>query len=153
MKSNVLYVEASCAGTIGGSHHSLFFLLREIDKSRYTPHVVFYENNNLLSRYQQITENIHILSPPSSFRLWGELPDSLVFLNPIRQKVNSVVNFFVSVALPSVKRARWLKKQRIDLVHLNNNPYLSDWVLGCKLAGIPCVAHYRGLALANLLLP
>ena len=145
MKSNVLYVEASCAGTIGGSHHSLFFLLREIDKSRYTPHVVFYENNNLLSRYQQITENIHILSPPSSFRLWGELPDSLVFLNPIRQKVNSVVNFFVSVALPSVKRARWLKKQRIDLVHLNNNPYLSDWVLGCKLAGIPCVAHYRGL--------
>jgi glycosyltransferase involved in cell wall biosynthesis len=145
VKSNVLYVEASCVGTIGGSHHSLLFLLREIDKSRYTPHVVFYERNNLLSQYQQITENIHILSPTSSFRLLGEPPNSLAFLNPIRRKVNSFVNFFVSVVLPAVKRARWLKRQRIDLVHLNNNPYLSDWVLGCKLAGIPCVAHYRGL--------
>lgn len=145
MKHNILYVEASCVGTIGGAHHSLYFLLREIDSSKYAPHLVFYEHNELLSRYEQITGNIHILSPPSSFRLWDELPRGLYFLNPVRLKVNSLVNFVVSVLFPAVKRACWLKKHKIDLVHLNNNPYMSDWVLGCKLARIPCVAHYRGL--------
>jgi len=38
----------------------------------------------------------------------------------------------------------FLWDNKIRIVHINNAPYLSDWLVACKLLGISCTAHLRG---------
>jgi glycosyltransferase involved in cell wall biosynthesis len=43
-----------------------------------------------------------------------------------------------------VKNIYFLLKYKIDIVHLNDMPGLTDWLIGSKLLGIKCISHLRG---------
>jgi len=44
-------------------------------------------------------------------------------------------------------RARLLRREGIDLVHLNNDVgEVAGWLLAARVAGIPCISHQRGIA-------
>lgn len=141
----IAFVESSFQGTIGGSHHSLYYLVQALDSQRYRAVVVFYEDNAMRQRFEQLGAQVVVLAEPRGVRLIAPLPVLLKSLNVIRKPVNSLVNFIAATLRPMVARHRWIRQQRIDLVHLNNNPFDGDWVLACRLLGIPCVAHQRGL--------
>ena len=144
-KARILYLEMSTAGTIGGSHHSLYFLIRELDQNRYEPIIGFYESNELESDFRELGARVEILSGPARFRGLAPFRGPLNVLNSLRRAFNSIGNFSVTVIATAMQRARWLRENRIDLVHFNNNPFSGDWILACRLLGIPCVAHLRGI--------
>ena len=43
--ARILFVEHSAEGSIGGSHHSLLYLIKHLDRERFVPVVAFYEKN------------------------------------------------------------------------------------------------------------
>jgi glycosyltransferase involved in cell wall biosynthesis len=48
--------------------------------------------------------------------------------------------------LAARRYARLLRRERVDLLHLNNSLNRSHaWMLAARLAGIPCVVHERGI--------
>ena len=47
----ILYCESNSDGTIGGSFYSLFYLVDGLDKSRFEPRVIFYQDHSLLPLY------------------------------------------------------------------------------------------------------
>ncbi|HWC29103.1 MAG TPA: hypothetical protein VG845_03375, partial [Dehalococcoidia bacterium] len=46
----ILYIEANEDGTVGGSHRVLFDLVCNLDRTRFEPVVLFYQNNVYVSR-------------------------------------------------------------------------------------------------------
>ena len=55
----ILYVEACEDGTVGGSHQALFDLVRQLDRCRYEPVVLFYEKNRWVAQslFKAFTES------------------------------------------------------------------------------------------------
>jgi glycosyltransferase involved in cell wall biosynthesis len=127
----ILLVEANEDGTTGGSHSALVDLVRHLDRSRFTPVVLFYERNDVLPALA-----------PFEVHVWDEIRrHERRFHGPVGalQQVRGM--------LPAVlRRASFLRRERIDLVHVNNSPALGfeDWLPAARLVRVPCVAHARG---------
>jgi glycosyltransferase involved in cell wall biosynthesis len=129
----ILLVEINHDGTFGGSHQAMFDLARHLDPKRYTPVVLFYEDNPFAEELRR-----------SGFRVltWGaewlrEHGTRARWFSPRR-----IVKLGAAVA----RRVSLLRRERIDLVHINNSPSFSyfDWLPAARLLGIPCVTHLRG---------
>lgn len=137
----VLYLESCEDGTIGGSHYCLLHLLEGLDRSRFEPVVIFYENHALVQKFQTVAETLvcaHTHQPVhwGSGRSWVFMP--LVFA---RRAVN-----FVKFARTVAEHVFFLKRNRIALVHQNNSiTRHREWMCAAFLAGVPCVASERGL--------
>ena len=54
----VLYCESNVDGTIGGSHYCLLWLVENLDRTKFTPLVVFYEEHALVPRFRQTAETL-----------------------------------------------------------------------------------------------
>ncbi|HVP31955.1 MAG TPA: glycosyltransferase family 4 protein [Myxococcota bacterium] len=127
----VLLVEAAEDGTVGGSHRALVDLVANLDRARFTPVVLFYEDNPFASRLAG--EEVHVWS--------GVRARERSFHGPVGllRQVRGAVT-----AIP--RRMAFLRRERIDLVHLNNSPALGyeDWLPAAHLLRLPCIAHARG---------
>lgn len=129
----VLYVEACEDGTSGGSHQTLFDLVRTLDRDRFHPIVLFYERNRFVDALAALgvevltyeAERAVERAPHLAHRLPGKV---------------------LSVALAPLRRARFLRRHKIDLIHLNNSPAegWEDWLPAARVVGIPCVAQAAG---------
>jgi glycosyltransferase involved in cell wall biosynthesis len=129
--ANILYCESNVDGTIGGSHYCLLSLVENLDRTKFTPTVTFYENHALLSRFRTSAETLVL--PRAKTKRWG--------LGPARRAVN-LVKFVQRV----FDRAAFLKANSIALVHQNNSVTRHhDWMLGALLRGVPYVVHERGI--------
>jgi len=130
----VLLIECNEDGTIGGSHQALFDLVRSLDKARYEPVVLFYQNNIYEEKLRALGIEVHsfeeVRKRELRIRNLG---------HPIRKKVDIIA------AVP--RRFQFLRAHRIDLVHLNNMPSVGsdDWLPAACLARIPCVASAMGV--------
>jgi glycosyltransferase involved in cell wall biosynthesis len=143
---NLLMIEANTDGTIGGSHYCLLEIVQRIDREKYSPMVLFFERNVLESEFRDLC--------PVGFAPWVRRADFRAVLPnwlggvpllramlAVAQKVSNL--FFVFI--PGFARIlSFIVRNRIDIVHINNAPYLSDWLLACKLLGVKCTAHLRG---------
>ena len=58
--------------------------------------------------------------------------------------VQKGINFIKYFIPRMVKICFILKKLKIDIVHMNNIPVLTDFFLACKFLRIKCVSHIRG---------
>jgi len=145
----VLYCENNVDGTIGGSYYSLLYLVKNVDRKRYHPIVIFYSEHILLSIYREAGVETHVWAKSGSFtfgeahhRIWKWLSP----LRPIALVVQKAVNFLHGFLLPAILRAWYIKRNGIRIVHLNNSVlYNHDWMLAAKLAGVKCVTHERGI--------
>jgi len=138
MKSNsatrprrVLFCENNTDGTIGGSYYSMLFLASGLDRQRYEPMAQFYTDNALLPRFQSAGIRTWVMNKPRPMRKgWLRKP----------------VNLFRLFLLPALRYARFIRRQGIDLIHLNNSILLNqEWMLAALLARVPCVSHERGI--------
>jgi glycosyltransferase involved in cell wall biosynthesis len=128
---NVLYCESNCDGTIGGSHYCMLYLIENLDRSAYRPVAQFYEEHALMPRFKAAAETVVLPS----------IPMSTIGFAPLRKLINS----YRFVARIFSMRS-FLRKHRIALVHQNNSiTRHHDWMLASLLAGVPYVAHERGI--------
>lgn len=128
----VLYVEANEDGTVGGSHKILYDLVIRLSPAHH-PVVLFYEENIWARRLRERGVEVHT---------WDDIRAS----ERKGLKEGGKVSTAVALAQCVATRRSFLKDQKIDLVHLNNSPFIGfdDWLPACSLVGIPCVAYIMG---------
>ncbi len=143
----ILYCESNTVGTIGGSHYCLLNLIEHLDRSRYEPVTLFYQDHKLMPRFAAVSQAV-VRPPHAPWRI-ADAPDSFWRRHPVmalpltlpRRAVN-----FGKLASLVREEARWLRDQRIALVHLNNSiTRHHDWMLAALVSGVPCITHERGL--------
>jgi glycosyltransferase involved in cell wall biosynthesis len=129
----ILYVEANEDNTIGGSHLSLFNLVKNLDWQRYRPVVLYYQQNPYVERLRQLGVEVHV---------WEEIRRREHRMYQSRSLLSKTLLQIAAV----LRRRRFLRKQRISLVHLNNAMTTSfdDWLPAAHMSGIPCISHARG---------
>jgi glycosyltransferase involved in cell wall biosynthesis len=135
-KKRILYCEGNLDGTVGGSFFSLLFLLQGLDRDRFEPVAVFHREHALLPRYFDSKIDTRVIPYPAPV----QLPSTL--LRPVQQGVN------LYRQLPKFARdlSLLLRNEGIDLVHLNNSITRNHaWMMGARLAGVPCITHERGI--------
>ena len=128
----ILYIEANEDGTVGGSHQQLFDLVRCLDRARYEPVVLFYQDNLFVRRLQALGVEVHVFESERARERSMLLAGGL-------QKVRAFAGL-----IPH--RFGLLRRWRIDLIHVNNSPRTGhhDWLPAAFLLGIPCVASVMG---------
>jgi glycosyltransferase involved in cell wall biosynthesis len=136
----VLFCESNVDGTIGGSHYCLLYLVERLDRARFEPVVLFYQDHVLVPRFRSVAETI--VAPEREAVQWkagnrtGIAPAVLA-----RRGVN-----VLQMARQIARHRRFLTEQGIGLVHLNNSVRRHhDWMIAARLAGVPCLTHERGI--------
>ena len=132
----ILYVEGNLDGTIGGSFYSLLFLVKGLDKSRFTPTVMFSLPNALIPRYEEAGARVLVRPNAKPVLLGG-------FFGRI---VSRIANFMLAFVIEPWRLARLCRRERFDLVHLNNSVTGNlPWMIGAWWANTPCITHERGI--------
>ncbi len=129
----ILLVEINHDGTFGGSHQAMYDLARHLDPAVYTPVVLFYEDNPFAEQLRQL--GFRVLTWDAEWTREHGTRDR--WFSPRR-----VVRLGSAVA----RRVALLRRECIDLVHINNSPSFSyyDWLPAARMLRIPCVTHLRG---------
>lgn len=145
----VLYCENNVDGTVGGSYYSLLYLVKNLDRRRYYPIVIFYTEHTLLPAYREAGVETHVWKKVDSFTFGSAHHKIWKWLAPLRPVVSifrKLLNFVRGFLLPAIERARYIKQNDIRIVHLNNSVlYNHDWMLAARLTGVRCVTHERGI--------
>jgi glycosyltransferase involved in cell wall biosynthesis len=129
----VVFVENNRDGTVGGSHHCLYSLVRNLDRHLVAPVVVFYQDNVFAERMRQIGVEVW---------LWDAIAPRE--FDPDRRP-RHLMGKMAFQARTVRDRVRFLRRVRGSLVHLNNSPAagLDDWLPASRWLGLPCIAHAR----------
>ncbi|HJQ10481.1 MAG TPA: glycosyltransferase family 4 protein [Gemmatimonadaceae bacterium] len=126
-------VEANCDGTVGGSYQVLFDIATRIDRNRFEPVVLFYEDNIFATRLRE--RGIEVI-------LFDEIA------RKERQKLapSRTLTKLVGFGAAILRRRNELRRLNIDILHLNNAPSIGsdDWLPAARLARIPCVVSVMG---------
>ncbi len=143
---NVLYCDSNTDGTVGGSHYCLLYLVRHLDRSRFNPTVLFYDNHALVPQFAALAETIvHPKNAPVRWRASG----AARWLAPPAAVAQRAVNLSKLVR-DIARHVSFLREHEIDLVSLNNSiTRHHDWIIATALTGTPCIVHERGLPRYN----
>lgn len=145
-KKNILYFEGNLDGTIGGSFFSLLYLIEGLDKNLYRPTVAFYWHNSLVSEYEKAGAEVVIIEPPKPITISKKYVINIGILSKCVGILQKVINFMRFFVLQSIKFAWFIKKRRINLVHLNNSIIRNhSWMLASLLTNTACISHERGI--------
>lgn len=135
-RARVMYVEGNPDGTIGGSFYSLLFLIKNLDRSRFQPIVVFSKANGLIPAFQAAGAEVVVrpLAPPVRAR-WRGL-----------HLFARLANMLLALVIEPLRLAGLLRRRRIDLLHLNNSIERNHpWIVAAVIAGVPRITHERGI--------
>jgi glycosyltransferase involved in cell wall biosynthesis len=126
----VLLVEQNWDGTAGGSFQSLYDIARCLDRTRYTPVVLFQQPNRFVEPLAAIDVPVHIWTRPAA-------PPAGKRRLPGQRYMNALAGI--------ARRVRFLRREKIDIVHLNNAPSVGadDWLPAAHILGRPCITHTR----------
>ena len=145
----ILYVEGCRDGTVGGSHTCLYSMVANFDRRRFYPIVVFYYDHAIAEKLRRIGVETHILKyfkPLDFSSLSKKVSPSLkrIFMPVII--FQKLVNFLWYFLMPAILYARYLRKLRIDIIHLNNSLNSNhEWMLAAMISRIKIVSHERGI--------
>lgn len=122
----ILYVETNEDGTAGGSYLALRLLVTHLDRSRFEPVVLYYQDNPDVVRLREAGVEVHVWEAE-------------------RERERASRWLVTGVASAVARRAAWMRAQRIALVHLNGSPAIcfDDWLPAARLARVPCITHAR----------
>lgn len=142
----ILYCESNKDGTVGGSYFSLLFLVQGIDKAVFEPIVVFYKGHALVPRYRDSGIDTRIMHTEKPFDWLSGRESGAGLVRKLLSPIQKILNFFKCLVIPVIKKALFLKRNGIALVHLNNSITRNhDWMFAARLLGIKCITHERGI--------
>ena len=129
----IMMCEVCEDGSAGGSHQSLYDTCLLLDRSRYEPVLVFYQENRFSKMLEEDGFEVHT---------WDAIREREKAAMQQGSKLAKLPRYWEAIA----RRRDFIRDERIDLVHMNNNPIfgLDDWLPAAKLSGIPCVANVMG---------
>lgn len=129
----ILFIEANEDGTVGGSHQILFDVAAGLDRSLYTPVVVFYQENVFSRRLRERGVEVHAF-------------DDVRKQERALHQRGRMIDLPAAYIGPIARRVRFLREHRIDLIHINNSPKVGkdDWLPASRIVGIPCIASAVG---------
>ena len=107
-KRNILFVEQNQDGTIGGSHYSLFYLVKALNRAKYNPIVIFYEKNSLFKSFEHIVET-QLFEIPRGLNFESH---NIILKFPYLV-VRKSCNFIISVLIPFINSLIFLIKNNI----------------------------------------
>jgi glycosyltransferase involved in cell wall biosynthesis len=121
-------------------------LVKGLDRSRYSPLVVFHAQNSLLGRFHDagVETVVWPRVVPVSFGIrlaprWRLIQGPLLL-------AQRAVNFARGFLWQALVEALFLRRVGARIVHLNNSVlHNNDWMLAARMAGLPCVSHERGI--------
>jgi len=138
---NILFVEQNQDGTIGGSYWCLYYIVKHLDKSKYKPFVIFFNNNKIATMLTEMGIKVIILEKPIAAR-WAKRTNKII--NAVQLIIQNQFNRFRTAILPMFKIFYIYIKYKINLVHLNNTCQAGwEWFLPAKVLAIPCITHQR----------
>ncbi|WKZ32633.1 MAG: glycosyltransferase family 4 protein [Thermodesulfobacteriota bacterium] len=150
-RKNILYVESSSDGTVGGSHFCLLDIIKRLDRTAYNPTVVFYNDNMLVPEFREAGCKVIILKKRRALNLLSrrskDARDSLSGLasGPLLV-IQKALNYMITFILPALSSWKVIVRERADLVHLNNTLVLSEhWILASLFTKARIIAHERGI--------
>jgi glycosyltransferase involved in cell wall biosynthesis len=136
----VLYCESNVDGTIGGSHYCLLYLVERLDRTRFEPLVLFYQDHALVARFSEAAETI--VAPPHDAVRWQPGRRSSFAPAVLARKAVNLGRMARHVK----RQVSFLRERGIGLVHLNNSVRRHhDWMIAARIAGVPCLTHERGI--------
>lgn len=129
----VLLVECNEDSTVGGSHQALRDLVVNLDPARYEPVVLFYQDNRHAEWLASQGVEVHSFERERAIERHAY---------ETKGRVARSIELVRSIG----RRSDFIRDQRIDLVHLNNSPFVGndDWLPAARLTGRPIVASVRG---------
>lgn len=146
----ILYVEGCKDGTVGGSHSCLYNMVANIDRGKYYPIVIFYDDHVIAERHRALGIETRILAkhmPLDVGHLLKRSISQMEPLTPVLLPLQKAINLLWYFCRPVWIYARYLKEHQIDILHLNNSLNTNhDWMLAAKLAGVRVVSHERGIS-------
>src|ERR1700722_1903817 len=124
----VLYVEFNEDGTVGGSHRAVFDLVRHLPRDRYDPVVLYYQDNVYAARLRALGVQVIVVADARARERTVNTQRGV-----LRRRAQQLWGIWW--------RRQLLRRERIDVVHLNGSPYIGgdDWLPAAWLAHIPCV--------------
>jgi len=142
----VLLVERSETGLVGGSLTGLLHLMRGLDRSRWDPTLLLYEPKSLGDAVEPARV---LVLPGRTARPAGAVRtiDTRTGMMADMRRAVGAVRRFVRQDLPKARRLfPVFARERPDLIHLGNGikPNI-DGILAARWAGIPCIAHEKGM--------
>ena len=110
--------------------------MSRLDRSRYRPLVVFRADNPIIPDFHAAGVETRVIPPRPA----------VVLPTPIGRIAAKAGNFLQGFVLEPSALARMMRRERIDLVHLNNSITRNHvWMIAARMARIPCVTHERGI--------
>lgn len=139
-KKKILFIEQNQDGTVGGSHHSLFHLIKALDRRKYEPVVMFYENNDFVKNFEYYCKPVFFRKP-----LGKKFNSPNAVLKFPYLFTRKVYNFITVSLIPFFRCIAFIIINNIDLIHLNNAAHAGwEWLFAAKLLRRKCVTHHRG---------
>lgn len=138
--TRVLCIEVNEDGTVGGSHQALYDLVKSMDRERFQPVVLFYQDNPFTLRLRTLGVEVHTFEREREHELAVRLQGG---------KLSKALDILVGAVW---RRVRFLRAHSIGLVHLNNSPAMGsdDWLPAARLVGIPSVVSVMSVAPKSL---
>ena len=135
-------------GTVGGSHHCLLETVKYLNREKYNPSVLFFQENALVPDFRKICDVYIIVQNKglvieNDFPLLHTISRGNKYLGKAILYCQKMVNFFGYYVPNLVAIRKFVKNHEIDLVHANNFPDLTDWLIVSKLLKIKIVSHLR----------
>ena len=148
----ILFVEASSGQVVGGSLTGMLHLIGGLDKARYEPSVVLYEDKPVIRslRAQGVKVRVfgkrrlpkeHGLQEKSAYKQAKGYPGVTPLLKGIR-----AAGTFAFETFPAARRfARVIRERDPDIVHVCNGFRGNlDAIVAARLCGVPCIVHCKG---------
>ena len=140
MRKKIFFLEGNTDGTVGGSYYLMYDLVMGLDREKFDPVVGFHTDNILVPKLRAVGIETFVLPVPRPFSFGSPVVDRV--LHPIK----GTVNFFKRFVFHGFRLSRFLRKQKFDLVNLNNSIMRNHfWMLAAMLSGTKCMTHEMGI--------
>ncbi len=118
---------------VGGSHISAVGLILALDRSTFEPLIVLHRTGEALENYLRerglnfvVAPEVAVMSPRRSAGVAGNLSRSLDYI------------------ITTARLRRFLRENRVDIVHTNDGQIHATWALAARLSGARLLWHHRG---------